>query len=75
MVAQECHTAYSEAICHEIYIHGGYEAILRAINAGDDDAVFYAFLKKEIGVGQQDFNKWMRSKIAKYSNEDIPPLK
>jgi hypothetical protein len=62
-------------VCNELYKNGGYEALVRAMKAGEDDAVFYAFLKKEIGIGQQDFNKWMRSKIAKYSTEDITPLK
>ena len=62
-------------VCHELYKRGGYAALLRAMKVGEDDTLFYAFLKKEIGIGQQDFNKWMRNKIAKYSNEDIPPLK
>ena len=62
-------------VCNELYKNGGYEALVRAMKAGEDDAVFYAFHKKEIGIGQQDFNKWMRSKIAKYSTEDITPLK
>lgn len=62
-------------ICNELYKNGGYEALVRAMKAGEDDAVFYAFLKKEIGIGQQGFNKWMRNKIAKYSTEDITPLK
>ena len=62
-------------ICHELYKHGGYEALVRAIKAGDDDVMFYAFLKKEIGIDQKDFNQWMRKQIAKYTTQDIPPLR
>ena len=62
-------------ICHELYKHGGYETLVRAMKAGEDDEMFYAFLKKEIGIDQKDFNQWMRKQIAKYTTQDIPPLK
>ena len=28
-----------------------------------------------IGIDQKDFNQWMRKQIAKYTTQDIPPLR
>ncbi len=62
-------------VCHEVYKKGGYQALKRALTAGTDDDGFYGFLKKEIGIGQKEFNQWMRDKIKLFTKNNIPPLK
>lgn len=61
-------------LCHELYVKGGYKSLKRALECPENDEVFYAFLKREIGIGQEDFNSWMRDKINIYTIKDIPPL-
>ena len=39
-----------------------------------DDSDFYGLLKNEIGIGKDNFNRWLRERIGLYSMEDIPPL-
>jgi hypothetical protein len=61
-------------VCHELFKKDGYQALKRALVAGEDDALFFRFLQNEIGVSKDRFNQWMREKIILYSKEDIPPL-
>ena len=44
-------------------------------NSDVDLEDFFTFLKKEIGIDQKDFNQWMRKQIAKYTTQDILPLR
>lgn len=64
-----------EIICHELYKRGSYDALKRALNVGASDEKFFAFLKKEIGIGRENFTPWIKKKIAKYTQEDIPALR
>ena len=61
-------------ICHELFKKGGYQALKRALATGKDDSDFYGLLKNEIGIGKDNFNRWLRERIGLYSMEDIPPL-
>ena len=61
-------------VCHELFKKDGYQALKRALVAGEDDVDFYRFLQDEIGIGKSRFSQWMRDKITQYSTEDIPPL-
>ena len=61
-------------ICHELFKKGGYQALKRALATGKDDSDFYGLLKNEIGIGKDNFNRWLRERISHYSMEDIPPL-
>ena len=61
-------------VCHELFKKDGFNALKRALTAGEKSADFYRFLKDEIGVGQDQFDQWMREKIYLYSMKDIPPL-
>ena len=61
-------------VCHEMYKKGGYQALKRALATGKDDSDFYGLLKNEIGIGKDNFNRWLRERIGLYSMEDIPPL-
>ena len=62
-------------VCYELYKKGGYDALKRAFNTKPTVEDFFSFLKKEIGIDQKDFNQWMRKQIAKYTTQDIPPLR
>ena len=62
-------------VCHELFKKGGYQALKRALATGKDDSDFYGLLKNEIGIGKDNFNRWLRERISHYSMEDIPPLK
>ena len=62
-------------VCYELYKKGGYDALKRAFNTKPTVEDFFTFLKKEIGIDQKDFNQWMRKQIAKYTTQDIPPLR
>ena len=61
-------------VCHELFKKGGYQALKRALATGKDDSDFYGLLKNEIGIGKDNFNRWLRERIGHYSMEDIPPL-
>ncbi|MCR5130140.1 MAG: hypothetical protein K6C10_01595 [Prevotella sp.] len=61
-------------VCYELFKRGGFQALKRALDSGEEDADFYGFLKKEIGISKVNFNHWLREKIDLYSKEDIPPL-
>ena len=61
-------------VCHELFKKGGYQALKRALATGKDDSDFYGLLKNEIGIGKDNFNRWLRERISHYSMEDIPPL-
>jgi hypothetical protein len=61
-------------VCHELFKKGGYQALKRALATGKDDSDFYGLLKNEIGIGKDNFNRWLRERIGLYSMEDIPPL-
>ena len=61
-------------VCHELFKRGGYQALKRALATGKDDSDFYGLLKNEIGIGKDNFNRWLRERISHYSMEDIPPL-
>ena len=61
-------------VCHELFKKDGFKTLKRALVAGEKNAEFYIFLKDEIGVGQDQFNQWIREKIDLYSMKDIPPL-
>lgn len=61
-------------VCHELFKKGGYQALKRALTTGKDDSDFYGLLKNEIGIGKDNFNRWLRERIGHYSMEDIPPL-
>jgi hypothetical protein len=57
-----------------LFKRGGYQALKRALATGKDDSDFYGLLKNEIGIGKDNFNRWLRERIGLYSMEDIPPL-
>ena len=61
-------------VCHELFKKGGYQALKRALATGKDDSDFYGLLKNEIGIGKDNFNRWLRERISHYSMEDIPSL-
>ena len=61
-------------VCHELFKKGGYQALKRALATGKDDSDFYGLLKNEIGIGKDNFSRWLRERIGLYSMEDIPPL-
>ena len=61
-------------VCHELFKKGGYQALKRALATGKDDSDFYGLLKNEIGIGKDNFNRWLRERIGLYAMEDIQPL-
>lgn len=61
-------------VCHELFKKDGFNALKRALVAGEDDVDFFRFLQNEMGINKGQFNQWMREKIVLYSIKDIPSL-